>query len=354
MNPINNNRFFRVVTVAALLSTINTAQAMSTQTAPANWRFNSSTQFNGVNFDGVARLSFDNDGDLNNGNYICSGTLLSGGQYVLTAAHCADDFNIMQIDFGVNNNIATATRSVSATYIHSGWSGALDRGADIAILKLDQIISGITGFNLHNASALGGSVLMMGYGTTNTGGSTSAPNWSEYGHGHWGVNTYDVTGLNFLTAADGLNGVAVPPVTYGVEYVADFDNGTSTNNTLERVAALTGNQWSSGLGVENEAMITGGDSGGGDFFWDGSEWLLTGVHSWGWQFCGGRISPSCDYSNLNSGSYGDLMGSTAVYSHIDWLDSIINPNHVPEPASLPLLAAGLFAALGLGRRKKSS
>ena len=38
--------------------------------------------------EGVARLRFDNDGNLNNGSYICSGTLLAGGQYVLTAAHC--------------------------------------------------------------------------------------------------------------------------------------------------------------------------------------------------------------------------------------------------------------------------
>lgn len=46
---------------------------------PSEWRLTDGMQFNGVSFDGLARLSFDNDGDLGNGFYVCSGALLSGG-----------------------------------------------------------------------------------------------------------------------------------------------------------------------------------------------------------------------------------------------------------------------------------
>ena len=104
------SRAMRLAPIAALIAGFGTAHAMSNNTAPSNWRFDSTSTFNGVNFDGVARLLFDSDGDLDNGAYVCSGTLLAGGMYVLTAGHCADNFNVMQIDFGVNNDVATATR----------------------------------------------------------------------------------------------------------------------------------------------------------------------------------------------------------------------------------------------------
>ena len=105
------SRALRLAPIAALLAGFGTAHAMSNNTAPSNWRFDSTSTFNGVNFDGVARLYFDSDGSIDNGGFICSGTLLAGGMYVLTAGHCADNFNVMKIEFGLNNDVATATRS---------------------------------------------------------------------------------------------------------------------------------------------------------------------------------------------------------------------------------------------------
>lgn len=340
----------RLAPIAALTAMVGSAQAMSNNTTPSDWRFTPASTFNGVNFNGVARLQFDSDGDLTNGSYICSGTLLAGGQFVLTAAHCADNFNVMQVKFGIENNVATVTRGVSAAYVKPGWVGALATGADMAIIKLDAPVVGIQGFKLDTTSALGKNVLMMGYGTTSMGNVTTPPNWNEWGYGHYGYNTYDVTSKVFLDAwdPDGSKGDGPGDNTYGEEYVADYDSGTAGNNTLGIVAGMTGNLWTSNTGGSPESLITGGDSGGGDFVWNGTEWLVTGVHSWGWQFCDGRITPSCDFSSSNSGSWGDLMASTAVYSNVDWINSVM----VPEPETYALMLAGLAVVGGVARRRR--
>ncbi|HRI17582.1 MAG TPA: trypsin-like serine protease [Burkholderiaceae bacterium] len=323
---------------AALLVLAGGAQAMSNNTAPSNWRFDSGTTFNGVNFDGVARIIMDD-------SYVCSGTLLAGGAYVLTAGHCVTGFSNFQIEFGLNNDVATATRGAAATYANPYWTGTLSYGVDVALIKLDSAVTGIQGFKLDTSSAVGKDVLMMGYGTTTQGNTATAPNWDDWGHGHWGVNRFDSTTNNFLNAAAaaGIPSLGSWSNAHGEEYVADYDDGSATRNTLGRIAGLTSN-----TGGDIESLISGGDSGGGDFVWNGSEWLVTGVHSWGWQFCGGRISPTCDLTTRNSSSWGDLMGSTAVYTQVDWINSVM----VPEPGTYALMALGLLGVGAAARRRR--
>jgi hypothetical protein len=330
-----------ILTIAALLSIAGGAQAMSNNSAPTDWRFDSTSTFNGVNFDGVARIIMDD-------SYVCSGTLLAGGAYVLTAGHCVTGFSNFQIDFGLNNDVATATRGAAATYANPYWTGELSQGTDIALIKLDAKVTGIQGFNLHTSSAVGSTVLMMGYGTTAQGNSSTPPGWDDWGHGHYGYNSYDATSQTFLdaAAAAGIPDLGTWSNTYGEEYVADFDSGRARRNTLGRIPGLT-----SSTGGTIESLITGGDSGGGDFVWNGSEWLVTGVHSWGWQFCQGRISPSCDRSTNNSGSWGDLMGSTAVYTQTEWINSIVA---VPEPGTYALMLLGLAGIGAVARRRQQS
>ncbi len=319
---------------------------------PADWRFLPGQSFNGIAgaLDGVAMLSFETKGG---GSYACSGSLLAGGQYVLTAAHCADDFVKMQVDFGWAGGASTVSRSVSVgnAIVHSGWNGTLDTGADIALLRLDEAVTTIKGYKLSTTLDIGKDILVAGYGTTQVADVNSPTNWNDWKYGHFGWNRIDVDSQTFNKGIGG----AIPgwydpdAYKYGVTYMSDFDSGLEANNTLQILADEVGSTlWSSDLGHgKNEGLIAGGDSGGGDFVWDGTQFLLTGVHSWGWQACQ-SFGLACDAAKKNGSSYGDLSGSTAVLSHLDW---IAKNTSVPEPGSAALALLGLFG-LSVARRRQ--
>ena len=85
-----------------------------------------------------------------------------------------------------------------------------------------------------------------------------------------------------------------------------------------------------------------------DFVLVNGQWLLSGVHSWGWQACSTFQLTNCDAGTRNSSSYGDLGGSTAVYSHLAWINQV---TAVPEPASILMALAGLAVCGFFGRRR---
>jgi len=337
----------------------------SSSSSPTNWRLTAGSTFNGVAgaFDGTALLLFTASGL--SGTYACSGSLMAGGQYVLTAGHCTDGLLSMQVNFGYTNGVALETRNVVGVVQAPGWNGTLDTGADMALVKLDHAVTDLPTYKLSTTNDVGKQYIITGYGTSGVGSNTGSPNWNDGNYGHYAYNTIDTTSDQFEAAWDAYSGEGVYTApTYGHTYVTDFDffGGTSAQqnqyNTLQRIATATGGAWTSGttLGA-SEGLIAGGDSGGGDFVWDGTQWVLTAVHSWGWQFCQGRFGSgtagggsTCDFKTGNSSSYGDLSGSTAIYDHVGWINSVISAP-VPEPESYALMLAGL-AAVGVAARRR--
>lgn len=347
------DRLFPFASLVCAVLGSQAAWSMSNDSDPTNWRVNQGQTFNGVSFDGVAQIFFDGIGDDGAIDSFCSGTLLSGGTHIVTVARCAENFATTRIEFGVYGGIATETRGASQAWVHPLYDGRSGHGTDLAIIQLDSPVS-ISGFNLDTSSAVGKTALLMGHGVSRVGNSSESE-VTDYGYAHWGYNVLDVTTNNFLNAAAnmGLQGLGSWSNEHGEEYVSDYDGEGDPDrfNTLGRITGLTSDE-----GFVIESLSSVGDSGGGAFVWSGSEWLLTGVTSWFWQFCNGRLeSPqSCDFSTSNASSWGDLMGSTAVYRQVDWIHSIVNPaTAVPEPGSFALMLLGL-AGFGFARRGQRS
>lgn len=335
------------IALAASVLMAPSAHAVVSTNDPANWVLNPGA-FGGA-FDGVARLLFTARSD--GLGYVCSGSLLAGGEYVLTAAHCADDFSSMTIDF----KLGSETRTAAAAFVNSNWNGTLNNGSDVALIKLSSKVTDIQGFNLSTTNDMGKNVLVAGYGLVGQGtlggvdfdrdpAGTVPRLWRP----HYGYNTIDATGKQL---DDALFGPGEGSNAFGETYVYDFDDGTGSKNALQRLKNEFGGAWadsSTGLGTD-EALIDGGDSGGGDFVWNGSEWLLSGVHSWGWDPCGQVFGSSCD-SNLGiNSSFGDLSGSTAVFSHVAWINAVAA---VPEPETYAMMLAGLGVVGWAARRRR--
>lgn len=255
--------------------------------------------------DAVTKLSL----NRSDGTHSCSGSLLAGGMYVLTAAHCVSGgkgtATTNSITLSWNGGAVSATSSTY--YVATGWDGDLDEGNDLALIALSSAITGIDGYELYDASAQGSTVLIAGYGKTGTG-DTGATGTS--GTLYYGYNEYDASGRFYQT--------------YNVSdavYLYDFDDGT-------RPTSIFG---SLGLTSYQESIVASGDSGGASLLYSGGNWYLAGVHSF--------IACLEEGCSLDS-SFGNFAGDVSVYAQRDWLQSYLVAA-VPEPSDYAMMLAGL-------------
>lgn len=287
------------------LSLCSAAQAIVTSSAPANWV---GTDF--PQFAGVARLVIDQAEN-------CSGTLLRGGAFVLTAAHCVTDAqgrldaDTIRLSFQGGAVGAAVSRREQIT-VFDGWTGQMGRNNDLALLRLDQPVAQLAGYDWFAADPMNQTVLLTGYGWSGTG----ATGWSSAGMGtlRYGYNQYQST---YAGA--------------GSDYVWDFDNGRTGSSAFG----------GTGLGA-SEASIGPGDSGGGSFILRSGVMYLAGVHSFGYR------DGVHDSNGVLNGSFGELAGDTVLFGARTqgWLRSV---TQVPEPAAWAMLLAGLAV---LGRRRR--
>jgi hypothetical protein len=296
-----------------LLAAAVPAHAIVSTSSASNWL--SSALANPDSLDGVAKLVI-------NGSTGCSGTLLAGGAFVLTAAHCVTDASGALTATSIALSLASGTvsakvSSASQIDVFTSWNGSLGNNNDLALLQLDSAVTGISGYQLYTANPLHQTVLIAGYGLTGVGSSGATA--STFGTLHWGNNVYDTT--------SGTRGSG--------SYLFDFDDGLAANSSMGNL----------GLGSA-EAMIASGDSGGASFITLAGQLYLAGVHSFG------QRSASFDIDGTANSSYGEAGGDTVLYSAATqaW---ITQATSVPEPATLAQLLAGLLLlpVLGRGRRR---
>ncbi|MBI4877570.1 MAG: S1 family peptidase [Acidobacteria bacterium] len=269
-------------------------------------------------FDSVAKLII----GLPGGTFGCSGSLIGGGNYVLTAAHCVTDSS-------VNGGTTPAASSFSATFftgagsltysgaeyfLPPGWNGDFENGADLALVRLSATVP-LASYDLFRANnpSQTGTADVAGYGFRGLGSTGSVS--GTFGALRAGGNTLDGIVWNMP----------------GFPFAWDFDNGLAQNDALGILEGVN----NTGLGAF-EVMIAPGDSGGPLFI--GGQ--LAGVHSFGATAGAGWG----DVDNLLNSSFGEIAGDTRVAEYAGWIDSVVTP--VPEPGALGLLGAGLPVVLG--------
>lgn len=234
----------------------------------------------------------------------CSFTLIAP-QWALTAAHCVDtDLDGRIDDESITDDTFTVggvQRRAVEIHVPTDWNGNINRGFDLALVRLDAPITTVTPATIYTGfNELGAQIVSVGFGQGGTG-KTGATGSS--GIKRAGQNVVDRFAI-FRNGATGL--------------IWDFD---------EPSPRLSPNQFGDSTPLDLEMNIAPGDSGGGTFLFENGAWYLAGVHSGSYDYF--------DYpgSITDHSSYGDGSLVTRVSAYQSFIFSII-----PEPASLPLLA----------------
>jgi hypothetical protein len=284
----------------------------------------------GGSFDGVGMLLIDTPGGL----FGCSGSLLTGGQYMLTAAHClTDDFGNLWVE-SLTATFSTAggpqTFDGASYYVPPDWAGGYL--GDVGLVRL-ATATGISGYDFSRPGDSYADPMvatLAGYGYSGTGGLSAYgiigedPVHYPFGTLRWGLNQYDA--------------VWIDPNAIPFAWAFDFDDGTQAHDAL----CLAYGICNTGTGSW-EVMLGAGDSGGPSLI--GGK--IAGIHSFGLTFCPGFGDIDCGPFEPNA-SFGEMGGDTIVESYAGWIDRTMA---LPEPGTL-LLGAGLLAIGWLRRRSR--
>ena len=255
---------------------------------------------------------------LSDGKYRCSGSLLSSGMHVLTAAHCVTDkfgnYNLVSayITFEGDDGDQTISIDVANSVVHPDYNGDFVRGNDVAVLKLvSSPTSDISTLDIdRNTRDDVGTTAddKTGYGMSGTGDSGAT---LSSGTKRTGENLYDDvsdTMLKALGLKPGRDFVRGGVLQY------DFDNGNSANDAF---GYFFGNS-DLGLG-NNEASSAPGDSGGPSI----ANGVIIGVTSYGitLTFNGGGTSDVTP--GVVDSSYGEFSGDSRVSKYAGFIDEIV-------------------------------
>ena len=267
------------------------------------------------------------------GNFYSSGVYIGNG-WMLSAYHVVHDSSGSGFLFGnvILDGLFYSVDPASAIRLRNSD----DSFADLALFRLTTTPIGVTGASVSGTvPANNTQVILAGNGyhreTTqtqwNVNNSTNPPTWTETtGTGDHQGYYWDYT----QTIRWGSNNLNSTPV------VVDDGAGTTTMVRTSFTA-----------GVDGEAQGAAGDSGGGLFYKNGSNWQLLGITLTVDNFAGQPSTVSPSDIQHDSAVFGNNTYYADLAAYKPQIDAV-----VPEPGigTLFVTCAGLM--LGTARRRK--
>jgi len=124
------------------------------------------------------------------GNGLCGGSIINGGYYVITAAHCLDTFNTSKVavtEITCAGGVVNISDTTASTYqvrhalwykLHPQYNGSSSNGAyDLALIRLVSPFHLGSHVNViefgDDYPSVGDDVYVSGWGTTSSGGDIS-------------------------------------------------------------------------------------------------------------------------------------------------------------------------------------
>ncbi len=248
----------------------------------------------------------------------CSGSLLKGGRYVLTAAHCLNDGGTRP-DEDITVIFKPPGRGVRikvARYIiHPRWRGyTAEEGNDIALLELmAPAPANAEQYDLYRQTDEVGKVFTkVGYGYLGTGAVGQDESSNEEIRRYAGQNRYEalIDILKNSTESD------FSELVLGGQLLFDFDSGRPEHDMLGRHFPKLKDL---GLGAM-ESSTGSGDSGGPSFI----AGKIAGISSWGFSDRGFFTRNIADIDEIDdNGSFGEVFGDTRVSFYAKWIDQMM-------------------------------
>jgi hypothetical protein len=272
-------------------------------------------------FDGVVRIS--------DGNFYGSGTLLSTGRHILTAAHVVDGMSVAQLQVYFTLVSGISAMSVTKIDIHPGWtSGIGDIDNDVAVVALSAAAPAtVPRYDVYTASDEVGQVFnIVGFGAATGSATDTTPPVRRTG-----INTFDSNAALFNQSMGW-------SVSATKQLLFDYDDGTIAHDAFGRYFGING----LGLGAR-EAMMTPGDSGGPTFLQKNGQWLVAGVNS----YTARPYHSLSDVDAISNGSFGEFGAVMRVSAYSAWIDAQTGVDRVimgqtgthPDRGSVPKKAA---------------
>lgn len=227
-----------------------------------------------------------------------SGVLLTGGQYILTAAHLFSE-NPSLSNVHVLNANGQSVSTVAEIFTHPLWdNNPSNYNHDLALIKLSQPLTHITSYEIYrDKNEIGQTFTRVGFSDT---GLVS------------GKNTYD-------TLTEKINSRFGTDIETGSQLLYDYDDGTAQHDAIGLLLNLP----NLGLGSE-ETMSQHGLSGGGTFI----DSKIAGVGSFIFR------SDLSDVNGVIDSSVGELGSDTRISTHADWIDFITKGNPIYSEPTL--------------------